>query len=367
MKVIGLTGGIGSGKSTVSGFLAELGAVIIDADKVGHEALKPDTEVWREVVAAFGRQILTLDGDINREKLGEIVFRNPESLSKLNQIMHPRMYDMVKAQLEGYRKQGVGVVVLEAPLLIEANWTSLDVSDFNTLKTILDANGPMAAVIEAKRAGLVKHIGVSSHTMDVAKELVKSDRFETIMFPLNFITSEAADELLLLTREHDVGFIAMKPLEGGMLDNVTIAFKYLFQFPDVVSIVGIEKVREIEEIVQIVAGPQTITTGEEKEMERLRQELGKRFCRRCDYCQPCPEEIPISLVLEFPSIVKRLPLEGILSGFIAEAMEKAANCTKCGECEERCPYNLPIQEMIEEHVRWYQIEKKRYQEQTTSK
>ncbi len=125
MKVIGLTGGIGSGKSTVSGFLAELGAVIIDADKVGHEALKPDTEVWREVVAAFGRQILTPDGDINREKLGEIVFRNPESLSRLNQIMHPRMYDMVKAQLEGYRKQGVGVVVLEAPLLIEANWTSL--------------------------------------------------------------------------------------------------------------------------------------------------------------------------------------------------------------------------------------------------
>ena len=125
MKVIGLTGGIGSGKSTVSRFLAELGAVIIDADKVGHEAFEPDTEVWREVVAAFGRQVLTPDGGINREKLGEIVFRDSESLSRLNQIMHPRMYDMVKAQLEGYRKQGVGVVVLEAPLLIEANWTPL--------------------------------------------------------------------------------------------------------------------------------------------------------------------------------------------------------------------------------------------------
>jgi len=125
MKVIGLTGGIGSGKSTVSGFLAELGAVIIDADKVGREALKPSTEVWREVVAAFGRQILTPGGNINRKKLGEIVFRNSESLSRLNQIMHPRMYDMVKAQLEGYRKQGAGVVVLEAPVLIEANWTSL--------------------------------------------------------------------------------------------------------------------------------------------------------------------------------------------------------------------------------------------------
>jgi len=125
MKVIGLTGGIGSGKSTVSQFLAELGAVIIDADKVGHEAYKPDTEVWREVVAAFGRQVLTPNGDIDRKKLGEIVFDNPEALSRLNQIMHPRMYDMVKAQLEEYRQQGVDVVVLEAPLLIEAGWTSL--------------------------------------------------------------------------------------------------------------------------------------------------------------------------------------------------------------------------------------------------
>lgn len=125
MKVIGLSGGIGSGKSTVSQFLAEVGAVILDADRVGHEALKPDTEVWRELVAAFGRQILNPGGDIDRAKLGEIVFGNPQSLSRLNRIMHPKMYDMVKAQLEGYRRQGVNVVVLEAPLLIEAGWTSL--------------------------------------------------------------------------------------------------------------------------------------------------------------------------------------------------------------------------------------------------
>jgi len=125
MKVIGLSGGIGSGKSTVSQFLAELGAVILDADRVGHEALKPDTEVWRELVAAFGQQILTPDGNIDRAKLGDIVFGNPESLSQLNQIMHPRMYGTVKAQLEEYRRQGVDVVVLEAPLLIEAGWTSL--------------------------------------------------------------------------------------------------------------------------------------------------------------------------------------------------------------------------------------------------
>jgi len=125
MKVIGLTGGIGSGKSTVSQFLAELGAVILNADEVGHEAFKPDTEIWREVVATFGRQIVTPNGNIDRKKLGNIVFGNPESLSRLNQIMHPRMYALAKAQLEEYRQQGTRVVVLEAPLLLEAGWTSL--------------------------------------------------------------------------------------------------------------------------------------------------------------------------------------------------------------------------------------------------
>ncbi len=125
MKVIGLTGGIGRGKSTVSRFLAELGAVILNADEVGHEALKPDTEIWRQVVAAFGRQIVTPDGNIDRKKLGNIVFGNAESLSRLNQIMHPLMYNMVKTRLEEYRQQGTRVIVLEAPLLLEAGWTPL--------------------------------------------------------------------------------------------------------------------------------------------------------------------------------------------------------------------------------------------------
>ena len=125
MKVIGLTGGIGSGKSTVAQFLAGLGAAVIDADKVGHEAFKSDTELWQEVVAAFGKQILNPNGEIDRRKLGEIVFGNPDSLARLNQIMHPRMYNIVKAQIEENRRRGVKVVVLEAPLLLEAGWTSL--------------------------------------------------------------------------------------------------------------------------------------------------------------------------------------------------------------------------------------------------
>jgi len=125
MKVIGLTGGIGSGKSTVARFLAEMGAVIIDADKVGHEALQPGSEVQQQVVTAFGGKIVAADGNIDRARLGGIVFDNPEALAKLNRIMHPPMYNMVEAQLEEYRRQGVGVVVIDAPILLEAGWDSL--------------------------------------------------------------------------------------------------------------------------------------------------------------------------------------------------------------------------------------------------
>ena len=125
MKVICLTGGIGSGKSTVSMFLAELGAIIIDADKIGHQVLDTDSEAWKQIVAAFGKKVLTLDGQIDRKKLGGLVFKEREALSHLNQIMHPRIYDAIKAQLEQHRKQGADVVVVEAPLLIETGWVTM--------------------------------------------------------------------------------------------------------------------------------------------------------------------------------------------------------------------------------------------------
>jgi predicted aldo/keto reductase-like oxidoreductase len=238
-----------------------------------------------------------------------------------------------------------------------------NVSDSDALGMILNPDGPIAVIEEAKRLGIVKHVGVSCHSLDVAKQLVKSGHFETIMFPLNLITHEAADELLPLAREHDVGFVAMKPLEGGLLTNVSLAFKYLLQFPDVVTIVGIEKLEEIIEIVDILKGPLAITEAEQMEIARLRRQLGKRFCRRCNYCQPCTQEIPISIVMEYPSIFRRLPAKRIFSEFVADAMEKAATCTKCGECEERCPYDLPIREMLEDYVGQYQAAKIKYRQE----
>ncbi len=125
MFVIGLTGGIGSGKSTVSDMLRAKGAAILYADQIGHEVYQPGTPVWEQVVAAFGRQVVAADGQIDRRKLGQIVFGDPQARQRLNAITHPPMRQMMADRLEELRKQGARVVVLEAALLIEAGWADL--------------------------------------------------------------------------------------------------------------------------------------------------------------------------------------------------------------------------------------------------
>ncbi len=125
MFVIGLTGGIGTGKTQVSNILVELGASIVNADLLGHEIYKPHTEGWQEVVNAFGEDVLTPDGEIDRRKLGAIVFSDPEALKQLNSIAHPRIYSLAEERIRSLGRNGKDVVVLEAALLIEAKWTPL--------------------------------------------------------------------------------------------------------------------------------------------------------------------------------------------------------------------------------------------------
>ena len=145
MLVIGLTGGIGTGKSEVTRMLEALGAVVINADQVGHEAYRPDSESWKEVVNNFGEQILRPNGEIDRQKLGAIVFADTDQLSKLNQIMHPRMARIVSDQLESLRGQGTRVVVVEAALLFEAGWDSL-------VDEVWATDSPVGTVIERLQA-----------------------------------------------------------------------------------------------------------------------------------------------------------------------------------------------------------------------
>ena len=170
--VIGLTGSIGTGKSEAARQLEALGASIISADQVGHEAYTPDTEAWEQVVAVFGDEILGDDGEIDRRKLGTIVFSDSGRLDKLNQIMHPRMARMVADQIEDLRTQGVDVVVVEAALLFEAGWDSL-------VEEVWVTDSPEQMVIERlkKRNGLSEEEARKriSSQMDRSERLERSD------------------------------------------------------------------------------------------------------------------------------------------------------------------------------------------------
>ena len=125
MLIIGLTGGIGTGKTQVANILEDLGAAIVNADLLGHEVYTPDTDGWREVVDAFGEDVLTPEGEVDRGKLGALVFSDPKALGRLNAITHPRIYKMVERRIESLRADGRLQAVVEAALLVEANWIPL--------------------------------------------------------------------------------------------------------------------------------------------------------------------------------------------------------------------------------------------------
>jgi predicted aldo/keto reductase-like oxidoreductase len=232
-------------------------------------------------------------------------------------------------------------------------WQLHNVSTFETYEQVLGPHGALEAAQQALEAGKVRHIGITSHSMDVAREAVPSGLFETVQFPFNFVTNEPAQQLVPLAQEHDVGFIAMKPLGGGLLRNANLCIKYLLQFDNVVPDPGIQRLEEIEEIAGIVAGSWELTPEEWQAIEHIRAEVGKRFCRRCGYCEPCPQGVRISTVMNVRSFWQRIPAERLAAGWLAEAAASAGQCIECGECEEKCPYQLPIREMLVENVAFY--------------
>lgn len=234
-----------------------------------------------------------------------------------------------------------------------------NVSDMETYARVTGPGGALSALQEARESGIIGHIGISCHTMEPAKKAATSGLFETVQYALNFVATSAAKELLPLCREHGVDFIVMKPLGGGALEYPNVALKYLMQFPDIAILLGVEKVAEMEEAVRIISGPREMDKEEKRRMAELARELGSRFCRRCDYCQPCTEDISISAVMSMKTFWKRLPADQFFSGWIAEAIEKGFSCSHCGDCEERCPYHLPIQDIMTENLEWYEREKSR--------
>lgn len=212
--------------------------------------------------------------------------------------------------------------------------------------------GALEAVLKAKAAGKVRHLGVTSHNLQMALKMVRSGLFDTIQFPFNLIEEGARDELLGATRELGMGFICMKPFGGGVIDNAAVAFKYLRSHQGVIPIPGFESCEQVDEIISLYSEVNVIDEQDLRVMERYRSELGKRFCRRCEYCQPCPQGVMITPAMGYPIVASRMS-PSVAVEFCKVPMESVLLCTGCGACIERCPYELQIPEILRNNYALY--------------
>ena len=227
------------------------------------------------------------------------------------------------------------------------------ISTDEDMKRVMGPGGAFEGLSRALDDGRVRHPGFSSHNLATAEKMMRTGRFSVVQVPFNFVDNEAAEKIIPLARELDMGFICMKPLGGGLLHDANLCFRYLMQFEGIVPDPGIERLEEMREIIGILQDPRPLLDSERVRMEEIRKSLGDTWCHRCDYCQPCPQDIPISLVLVTESIVRRMSYDTAVD-FLRPAMDRAATCTECGSCVERCPYGLNIPELLKRYRAGYE-------------
>jgi len=209
-------------------------------------------------------------------------------------------------------------------------------------------SGAWGEADKARQEGKIRFLGVTSHNLQMAIKLAKTGLFSSVQFPFNFIEQEAKDELHKYCREKGIGIIVMKPFAGGVIDNAVIAFKYLRQFPEIIPIPGFDSVKSVDEIISIYEHQNDITSHDLELMEKYRQELGKVFCRRCEYCQPCPNGVLITPAMGYPIVASRMSPE-VSVEFLKVPMESTQLCDECGACIEKCPYGLPIPDLLKKN------------------
>ena len=218
--------------------------------------------------------------------------------------------------------------------------------------TVTAPGGALEEALRAKEAGKIRYLGVSSHSLPMALKMIRTGLFSTVQFPFNFIEDGASEELLPTARRLGMGFIVMKPFGGGAIDNARAAFAFLRQHEGIVPIPGFESMAQIDEVLSFYERPNEVAAQDLAAMEHYRQELGKRFCRRCEYCQPCPEGVMITPAMGYRIVVNRMSPE-VATEFLQKPMETVPSCTDCGSCIERCPYDLPIPEILQSHHTLY--------------
>ena len=217
-----------------------------------------------------------------------------------------------------------------------------------------DGTGLYEAMLEAKKDGKIRHIGITNHRLGVAKEAIESGLYETLQFPFSYISGEKEMELLAMCRERDMGFIAMKGLAGGLLNNSRVCYAFMSQFDNVLPIWGVQRERELDEWLSYNDNPPVMDEEVKSIIEKDRKELSGDFCRGCGYCMPCPMGIKISECARMIQMIRRSPSESQLSAEAQAMMANIHNCVKCGKCMDKCPYSLPIPTLLEKNLEDYE-------------
>ena len=217
-----------------------------------------------------------------------------------------------------------------------------------------DGTGLYEAMLEAKKEGKIRHIGITNHRLGVAKEAIESGLYETLQFPFSYISGEKEMELLAMCREKEMGFIAMKGLAGGLLNNSRVCYAFMSQFDNVLPIWGVQRERELDEWLSYNDNPPVMDEEVKSIIEKDRKELSGDFCRGCGYCMPCPMGIQISECARMIQMIRRSPSEGQLGAEAQAMMANIHNCVKCGKCMDKCPYSLPIPTLLEKNLEDYE-------------
>lgn len=214
------------------------------------------------------------------------------------------------------------------------------------LERVLREDGAYAALQEAKALGKIKHIGITSHSLDLLKVAIEMDKFETIMYPYNIVENQG-EELFKRAKELNIGVIAMKPMAGGALEDGDLALRYILKNQNVTT--AIPGMATVEEVKINAGAAMKQGTFSESDMEKARKiagELGETFCRRCGYCAPCPQKIDIPTMFVFSAYKERYNLGQWAEERYSTMAFTAKDCIQCGACEKKCPYDLPIRNML---------------------
>ncbi|MBE5863823.1 MAG: aldo/keto reductase [Lachnospiraceae bacterium] len=216
-----------------------------------------------------------------------------------------------------------------------------------------DETGLYEAMLEAKAKGMVRHVGITNHRLNIAMEAIQSGLYETLQFPFCYLSTEKDLELVEACKQADMGFIAMKALSGGLITNAKAAYAYLAQFDNVLPIWGIQRERELDEFLSFMNNPPAMDEEIKAIIEKDRGELLGEFCRGCGYCMPCPVGIEINNCARMSLMLRRAPSKAWLTESWQEKMKLIEKCLHCGKCKGKCPYGLDTPTLLEKNYQDY--------------